>query len=264
MASDTHGFSVLYWSFQNDLIIEIKPNLMNLIGSKLLTTTIALIVISAGLPAAFANDGSVQTADVPTLPVKSSASTVVDMEACVAGSAPSYTEDGTTTTYANSANILCYSSPNSSVAIWQNFEVTRTDLGCTTSSVTADLGDFNGDSDNMFLKAYTAGDVLVDTDTEFINEDFTGMITMTVSGSDIAYILTGTDAGDNFPNSVFVDNISFDCEEEPVVAGQLLSLDTQALVIGSIASNLIWIAPVLVGASGAGIYFKTRLNKSEN
>ncbi|HUT05123.1 MAG TPA: DUF1194 domain-containing protein [Nitrosopumilaceae archaeon] len=47
-----------------------------------------------------------------------------------------------------------------------------------------------------------------------------------------------------------------------LVAGELLSLDTSALVIGGLASSAIWMIPAVAGIAGAGIYLvKSRNNR---
>jgi len=52
-------------------------------------------------------------------------------------------------------------------------------------------------------------------------------------------------------------------EDEPVVVGgELLPIDSTALLLAGLQTSAIWILPVLVGAAGAGAYYiKTRMNK---
>jgi len=38
------------------------------------------------------------------------------------------------------------------------------------------------------------------------------------------------------------------------VAGELLSIDSSALVIGGLASSAVWMIPTFAGIAGAGIY----------
>jgi len=46
------------------------------------------------------------------------------------------------------------------------------------------------------------------------------------------------------------------------VAGELLSVDSSALVIGGLASSAVWMIPAVAGIAGAGIYLvKFRANK---
>jgi len=67
--------------------------------------------------------------------------------------------------------------------------------------------------------------------------------------------------GDNI--GLLLDNVKFtqlDCGVP--VAGELLSLDTTALVIGGLASSAVWMIPAVAGIAGAGIYLvKLRTNR---
>ena len=54
------------------------------------------------------------------------------------------------------------------------------------------------------------------------------------------------------------------CEEpkDRPVAGELLSIDSSALVIGGLASSAVWMIPAVAGIAGAGIYLvKLRANR---
>jgi hypothetical protein len=63
----------------------------------------------------------------------------------------------------------------------------------------------------------------------------------------------GTDA-------VVIWTASFD-ESQPV-AGELLSVNSSALVIGGLASNAVWMIPMIAGIAGTGIYLvKLRANR---
>ena len=73
-----------------------------------------------------------------------------------------------------------------------------------------------------------------------------------------ANFITGLDV----PNSIAFD-FTFPQEESPTpVAGQLLSLDSSALVIGGLGS-MIWMVPAVAGVVGAGVILvKFRANKN--
>ncbi|MDH3276694.1 MAG: hypothetical protein OEL77_01435 [Nitrosopumilus sp.] len=61
-------------------------------------------------------------------------------------------------------------------------------------------------------------------------------------------------------DSVVFFTASFD--EEKAVAGELLLLDSSALVIGGLASSAVWMVPAVVGIAGAGLYLvKFRTNR---
>ena len=59
------------------------------------------------------------------------------------------------------------------------------------------------------------------------------------------------------------ENISdLDFVPEASVGGELLSIDSTALILAGLQSSAIWMIPVLAGAAGAGaFYLKTRMNK---
>jgi len=50
--------------------------------------------------------------------------------------------------------------------------------------------------------------------------------------------------------------------EPPVVGGELLPIDSTALVLAGLQTSAIWMLPVLAGVAGAGFYLvKFRMNK---
>jgi len=50
--------------------------------------------------------------------------------------------------------------------------------------------------------------------------------------------------------------------DKPVVGGELLPIDSTALMLAGLQSSAIWMLPVLAGAAGIGAYYiKTRMNK---
>jgi len=62
----------------------------------------------------------------------------------------------------------------------------------------------------------------------------------------------------NFGGSVPITTISNIC----IVGGELLSIDSTALLLAGLQSSAIWMLPVLAGAAGVGaFYIKTRMNK---
>ena len=58
-----------------------------------------------------------------------------------------------------------------------------------------------------------------------------------------------------------VDSVDFICPEVPV-GGELLPLDSTALLLAGLQSSTIWMIPVLAGAAGVGaFYIRTRMNR---
>jgi hypothetical protein len=73
--------------------------------------------------------------------------------------------------------------------------------------------------------------------------------------------LTITASSPNFASGEARLDVKDDEGISPPVSGELLSLDTSALVIAGL-SSMVWMVPVVAGIIGAGIYLvKTRANK---
>jgi hypothetical protein len=76
------------------------------------------------------------------------------------------------------------------------------------SSVSVDVGDNNQDPDDLFLRAYDAFDTLLSSFAISITSSFVGFETLTVTGTDIAYVVFGG-AGQGGRNNVYADNFSY-------------------------------------------------------
>jgi hypothetical protein len=117
-----------------------------------------------------------------------------------AGGAPIYT-----TTYGNA--------PNGTRGIIANdgnaFVPFRADIAGGTSFVSIDLGDYNSDADNLYLRAYDASNNLIASATDFIDASFVGMKTLSVSAANIAYVRFG---GTGFleQSNVYADNFTYE------------------------------------------------------
>ena len=69
------------------------------------------------------------------------------------------------------------------------------------------------------------------------------------------------DATDDFAGFGVLDITNFD-GPQCVVGGELLPIDSTALVLAGLQTSAIWMLPVLAGAAGVGVfYIKTRMNK---
>ncbi|MDH3278508.1 MAG: hypothetical protein OEM21_10470 [Nitrosopumilus sp.] len=82
------------------------------------------------------------------------------------------------------------------------------------------------------------------------------------SGEHVATIQDQTDAA-GIPAGFQVTITLHETDDCPKpVAGELLSLDSSALVIGGLASSAVWIIPTIAGIAGAGVYLvKLRTNR---
>jgi hypothetical protein len=92
------------------------------------------------------------------------------------------------------------------------------------SSVSVVLGDFNYDTDNLFLKAYSSSNTLLDEKTSFLPESTNGGPTLTVTGANIDHVEFGSTGGNNgnWKNSVYFDNFSYNTTIVPEPATILL------------------------------------------
>ncbi len=87
------------------------------------------------------------------------------------------------------------------------------------SAVSVALGDFNADSDLLFIDAFDSSDNLLDSDTFALAANVTDLILLSVaSGTEISYVLFGTIGGGIFTNSVFADDLSFTTSVVPLPA----------------------------------------------
>ena len=78
-------------------------------------------------------------------------------------------------------------------------------------------------------------------------------------GSDTAYAGFTAATGGAVGNH---DILNWNFLVDQPVAGELLLLDTSALMIGGLASSAVWMIPTLAGIAGAGLYLvKFRTNK---
>jgi hypothetical protein len=79
------------------------------------------------------------------------------------------------------------------------------------SSASIDLGDFNQDSENIYLSAFDSGNNHLGTVLGFLPASQQTYSTLAIfAGTDISYILFGGDTGNQgFFNSVYFDNLNY-------------------------------------------------------
>lgn len=75
------------------------------------------------------------------------------------------------------------------------------------------MGDYNADADNLFVRAYDSANNLLDEELFALASSVYGGPTMSVSGTNIAYVLFGSTG--TYLNSVYFDNVSYNSVPEP-------------------------------------------------
>jgi len=124
----------------------------------------------------------------------------------------------------------------------------------------SDCGTFDGDIQSNPDIMINGGWVFLDPDTCFM-DDTKSSSGMFILGSGphsitIKPTVTAAEAG-----SWFFKIETHGPDEKPV-AGELLPLDSSALVVAGLASSAVWMIPAVAGVAGAGIYLiKLRTNR---
>lgn len=124
--------------------------------------------------------------------------------------------------------------PNNSIGIktepFTNLSLFRADFSSLVSAVSVDIGDFGGDEDNLVLEAFDASDALLASMFATLPIGTNAMITLSVSAANISYVLFGSSLTDEFPNSVYADNLVFTTQTAvvPVPASLVLMMSALA------------------------------------
>lgn len=124
------------------------------------------------------------------------------------------------------SNIFSYSTPNGTLGLLETSapkNLMRADITGGASMVSVDLGDFNADPDLLVLRVYSAADVLLGSTSLLIDSSFTGMMTLSLSASNIAYAIFGSEAPSINGSSVYADNFIFAPVPEPESYAMLLA-----------------------------------------
>lgn len=95
----------------------------------------------------------------------------------------------------------------------------RADFETGVLGVAINIGDNNGDNDDVFLEAYDSGNNLLDSDTMFISSGSSNAPVLSVSSgtANIAYVLMWGEGGFSTPKtfSVGIDNMAVESVPEP-------------------------------------------------
>jgi hypothetical protein len=134
----------------------------------------------------------------------------------------SYTESGVTFT---GPTFSTYITPNGTQGLLEDSSprnFLRADISGGTSMVSVDLGDYDVDSDRLFLDVYSSSSALLGHAELAIADSFSGMKTLSVSATGIAYAIFGaTDAVNG--SSVYADNFVFAPVPEPETYAMMLA-----------------------------------------
>jgi len=191
----------------------------------------------------------------PQLPSVAPVQVLIDFEACPIGLQPSYTEDGAIVT-AVGGDVQCFVLAGTCTGTcalgrttpFVGFVPIRTDFPTLVSAVSVVMGDQSPDLDVMTMQAFDASDVLVDSVTLDCG-DCIGAFTLSVSGPNIAYIITKSLGASS---SVAVDNILF--TPQVTIGGTFVPIDTTALLLASIQSISMWMIPVVAAGIVIGVF----------
>jgi hypothetical protein len=105
----------------------------------------------------------------------------------------------------------------------------RADIAGGSNYVAIDLGDYDADSDRLFLEVFDSSNMSLGFTDFVIPGDFTGMQPLSLSASNISYAIFGArDAVEG--SSVYADNFTFESAVIPAPG---------AILLGSIGVGLV-------------------------
>jgi hypothetical protein len=138
--------------------------------------------------------------------------TVIDFESFPGGDPISYTVSGATFTGTGGGTLWAGTGPNGTLGLLSGsspLEELRADIAGGAFSVSVDLGDYDSDSDRLFLEIFDSGGTSLGYTDLVIAPDFVGMQTLSLSAPNIAFAIFGArDAVDG--SSVYSDNFTYE------------------------------------------------------
>ena len=153
---------------------------------------------------------------------RANAATIIDFEATPDGNFASYTQGGVTFT-AVAGGLLTSTTlgpaPNGTrglIGAPTPLSEIRAVIAGGATSVSVDLGDYNGDPDTLFLQAFDSSGASIGFASELISANFTGMRTLGLTASGIASVVFGARAPALAGSSVYADNFTFEASAAAV------------------------------------------------
>ncbi len=154
-----------------------------------------------------------------TIVTPSAQATTIDFNSASLSSVSSYSDSGVTFTPIGGGSFSTSQTPNGTAGILGDSGNVRQPFHAVIAggagSVSIDLGDFNADSDTLFLSIFNSSDVLLGTITQLIDGAFIGMITLSLSNPSIAYAQFGSTTPSLGGSSVYADNFTYTQVPEP-------------------------------------------------
>ena len=156
--------------------------------------------------------------------------TVIDFESFPGGDPISYTVSGATFTGTGGGALWTGLGPNGTLGLLAGsglLEELRADIAGGAISVSVDIGDYDADSDRLFLEIFDSGGTSLGYTDLVIAPEFVGMETLSLSAPNIAYAIFGArDAVSG--SSVYSDNFTYERIPAP-----------GAILLGSIGVSLV-------------------------
>jgi hypothetical protein len=156
--------------------------------------------------------------------------TVIDFESFPGGSPTSYTVSGATFTGTGGGALWTGGGPNGTQGLLAGgspLEELRADIAGGALSVSVDIGDWDADSDRLFLEIFDSGGTSLGYTDLVIAPDFIGMKTLTLSAPNIAFAIFGARDAVN-GSSVYSDNFTYERIPAP-----------GAILLGTIGVSLV-------------------------
>ena len=139
-------------------------------------------------------------------------SATIDFNALSGSQGSSFSVGAVTFSVVGGGNMDATGTPNGTNGLLETSsprKALRADLAGGFGSVSIDLGDFNADPDHIFLRAYSAANVLLGSSEADLSASFSGMHTLSFATAGISYVLFGSESPSINGSSVYADNFTY-------------------------------------------------------